>query len=307
MMINQALELSMVLDSNRFQEVIDDVATTNEASDEKEYTDSSWRQKGMMVRYRASQRKKKVSVRFDLARLLPDAADTEKALHKMEKQIRKYFRGRFRINDFGLTGLALAADINVESQENVDGYLSVLKRVGKVKGFTPASSLAYGTSGLYWKGNSNSTDFSLYDLSQIAQSDKVKGKLKAEVRLLRNSAIRVYTGNGQTVDQIAKTIDLRRDVFMSVFAKIIPFGDFTKKRIAVERIRSGINDVNMRRKMLRLLELIPEKKSVLLGQKTASYRDIRLIMLAFARIYLSPVTISKRQSTRFLENLYEYL
>ncbi len=59
--------------------------------------------------------------------------------------------------------------------------------------------------------------------------------------------------------------------------------------------------------MLRLLVLIPEKKSVHLAQKAMNCRNIEKVMEAFAKINLSPVTISKRHDVKHLEGLYVYL
>ena len=52
---------------------------------------------------------------------------------------------------------------------------------------------------------------------------------------------------------------------MSVFAQIIPYGAFYKKDAAVEIVRQQIEDLRLQQRMLRLIELIPEKKSVLLA------------------------------------------
>ena len=59
--------------------------------------------------------------------------------------------------------------------------------------------------------------------------------------------------------------------------------------------------------MLRLIELVPEKKSILLAMKALNYREPDKIMDAFAKIGLSPVTISKRRDEKHLESLYSYL
>ena len=66
-------------------------------------------------------------------------------------------------------------------------------------------------------------------------------------------------------------------------------------------------DTIMRRRMLRLLVLIPEKKSLHLAQKAMNCRNIEKIMDSFAKINLSPVTISKRHDVKYLECLYAYL
>ncbi len=62
----------------------------------------------------------------------------------------------------------------------------------------------------------------------------------------------------------------------------------------------------MRRRMLRLLTLIPEKKSLHLAQKAMNCRDTEKVMMAFTKINLSPVTISKRHEVKHLENVYSY-
>lgn len=59
--------------------------------------------------------------------------------------------------------------------------------------------------------------------------------------------------------------------------------------------------------MLQLLALIPEKKSLYLAQKAMNCRNIERVMDEFARINVSPVTISKRHDVKNLENLYAYL
>ena len=59
--------------------------------------------------------------------------------------------------------------------------------------------------------------------------------------------------------------------------------------------------------MLRLLSLIPIKKSLLLAQKALGARDIDDIMAEFRELNLSPVCISRRQEVDYLENLYVYL
>ena len=94
---------------------------------------------------------------------------------------------------------------------------------------------------------------------------------------------------------------------MDTFARVVPFGDFYKMDAAVEIVRSEITDRTMRRKMLRLLALIPNKKSLHLAQKAMNCRDVEKVMEAFTKINLSPVTISKRHAVKHLENIYSYI
>ena len=58
--------------------------------------------------------------------------------------------------------------------------------------------------------------------------------------------------------------------------------------------------------MLRLVELIPEKKSLYLAQRAMEYRNMEKVVEAFAKINLSPVTISKRHEMKYLRSLYSY-
>ena len=68
-----------------------------------------------------------------------------------------------------------------------------------------------------------------------------------------------------------------------------------------------MKDIPLRRRMIRLVALIPEKKSLLLAQKELNYRRIDKVMDMFAAIDLSPVTLSKRHDVKYLENLYVYI
>ena len=94
---------------------------------------------------------------------------------------------------------------------------------------------------------------------------------------------------------------------MDIFTKVVPYGDFYKKEKAMEIIQNEVKNSVMRKKMLYLLDLIPQKKSLLLAQKASNCRRNDEVMKAFADIGLSPITISKRQKTSHLQNLYNFL
>jgi len=47
--------------------------------------------------------------------------------------------------------------------------------------------------------------------------------------------------------------------------RVVPFGNFYKKDKAMEIVKAKVLDITIRRRMLRLLELVPEKKSLLLA------------------------------------------
>ena len=200
----------------------------------------------------------------------------------------------------------------------------VIKRVGKVKGFSPANYDCFDDKASFClSGNSNDTDFLLYDLEDAVMSklrsedagwkqlrsasEQTKGLLRSEVQLTKPKAVREYAGAASIANQIAEVMKNSTDAFMDTFAQVIPFGDFYKMDAAVKIIRSEISDTTMRRKMLRLLDLIPEKKSLYLAQKEMRCRSKEKIMEAFAEINLSPVTISKRHDLKHLDNIYFYM
>ena len=94
---------------------------------------------------------------------------------------------------------------------------------------------------------------------------------------------------------------------MNTFVQIVPYGDFYKKKDADDIVRQKVSDLPLRRKMLRLIGLIPEKKSLLLAQKAMSYREPNKLLITFADIGVSPITISKRMDVKYLPSLYSYL
>lgn len=65
--------------------------------------------------------------------------DVSLTVRKLDKRMKTYFGNQYRMNDFVLSGMVLATDIDVGTHENVLTYLKVLQRIGKVKGFTPSA------------------------------------------------------------------------------------------------------------------------------------------------------------------------
>lgn len=65
--------------------------------------------------------------------------------------------------------------------------------------------------------------------------------------------------------------------------------------------------MKLRRRMLRFLTLVKEKKSIHLAIKALNYRQFNNILSAFTDINVSPVTISKRRDAKKLNSLYSYL
>ena len=325
MKLNTIFELSMILDNEKFQKIFDMAydRTGYLKEDGDEFVDTSLSSKGITVLYRDSQYKRRIRLSVNTCLLLEDVSDTDKLLRKLDKRIVEYFNCKYQLDDFILSGMSLIIDIDVGSRENVLAYLKVLQRVGKVKGFSPASYDGIDeNSSFCLSGNSNAIDFLLYDLrkaivdqlwnNDVGQkkmksvSSHTQGIFRAEVKLTKPKAIRAYTNAEDTVGQIMELSKKCEDVFLDTFTRIIPFGDFFKKDKAMEIVWHEAKDSIMRRRMLRLLTLIPEKKSLLLAQKAMNCRDMEKIMDAFAKINLAPITISKRHNIRHLDNIYAY-
>ncbi len=326
MFINQMFALSMVMDKEKFKKLfINKYGAVNYEESEKEYIDQSLASDGITVIYRNSQYKKKVRITVNSKLLLGvDKVDSGKLIRKLDKCISRYFDSEYRLDDFTLSGMALATDIGVSNRENVASYLKILHRIGRVKGFSPIYFDCFDDNTSFClDGNSNGIQFLIYDLesllrSQLGRTDIGRKKLKAivaetqeilraEVRLTKPKAIRGYTDEANVVGQIVELSENCQDIFMDTFTHIIPFGDYYKKEKAVEIIHRDVKDCIMRRKMLRLLALIPEKKSLHLAQKSMSCRDMEKIIDAFAKINLSPITISKRQNVKYMTNLYSFM
>ena len=323
MQINCVFEFSMVLDGDKFHKLLTMALDRSNCMEEsgEEYIDRSLTQKGVMIIYRDSQYKKKVRILADLGMVLKDGHDMEQSIRKLDKRIIEYFGFRYKLDDFTVSGLVLTADIDVGNHEKVEAYLKVLRRIGKIKGFTPSGYDCFEEGESFClDGNSNGIRFLIYDLESLLERqlqgidmDKAKiksiiknaqGILRAEVQLTKQKAVRVYADASDVSEQIAELSIKCQDIFMDTFAHIIPFGDFYKMDKAVEIVRKEVTDTVLRRKMLRLLALIPEKRSLYLAQKAMNCRDIEKVMDMFAKIKVSPVTISKRQDVKYMRLLY---
>lgn len=327
MYVNQVFEFALVLDGDTFHKVINNVISREGYLEEIEdgYIDQTLTPKGILVKFRDSQYKKKVKLIVD-PRLVLDhnALDADRFIRKLDKRVGEYFGYKYRLDDFSLSGVILSVDINVGGRDDVSAYLKVLQRIGRIKGFSISDYDCFSKDhGLYLKGNSNGIEFLIYDLErtlteQLRDTDTnrkklksmmkgSKGILRAEVRLSKPKAIRAYTKTKNISGQIKELSENFRDIFLDIFTRIIPFGDFYKKDKAVEIIQRDVKKNVTRRKMLRLLELIPEKRSLYLAQKAINCRDIEEVMDSFAKINLAPVTLSKRQDVKYLKCLYDFL
>lgn len=294
-------ELSVMPKPDTFYELLEHASDVHALPDaDGEYIDTSSIEKGMAVRY-CDGRIKKIGTLFNVPYSTDEPADPQETLQSMEKRIRKYVSKEFRLGDFQLSRLIIATDLKLDKENRAEDYMAVLRRVGNVKGYTLHSERKSGKCACHhWQGNSNNTNV-------ILRCPKEHTHLNLAVQMLKSSAVRAYTQESEAPAQIIKSLTSLEGSLVTLLSNVIPFGRFLKKADAIEQIRSQIPDDTLRRKMIRILEMIPEKKSLKKTMKVSGYRNPKDILLSFAHIDLSPVTISKRMSVRKLENLYMYL
>ncbi len=321
--------LSLPIESEKFQRLLNRVYEKphdyESFADDAKFVDDTLATKGMTFIYHDSH-KKKIKLKVSTDRILDDehgSGNIEKLLHKLEKRIDAYFHGEYGLDDFQLKRMGVVTDIDVLERDKVSDYLKVFRRIGRVKGFSPSNDSGLDRDvGLRWEGNSNGVEFSIYDLEKVAKAqhsesepkrkrlraieDNAEGILRAEV-WLATKALQGFTDETVTSNQIAALLNSREKIFLAVFTRIVPYGDFNKKGDAVEIIKKKVTDRRTRLRMLRLLALVPEKKSLLLAQKAMCCRRIDEVMFEFYSIGLSPVTIGKRHDVKHLKNLYEFL
>lgn len=325
MYLNYVFELSMVLDNEKFHKLLTRVYNQAEYLVDNKFVDHTLSSKGIVVTYQDKQYKNKVQLTINPSVMLAGGEfASDKLIHKLERRVQEYFGLKYNLNDFNLNRIILMADIDVSSREKVSAYIKVLQRIGKVKGFSPLSYDCLDDDiGFCLAGNSNGIQFLIYDLKGMLTGqfrktgtnhkkmksiiENSEGVLRVEVRLTQPKAVRAYTDETDTSKQLAVLSENSRDIFLATFVRVVPFGAFHKKDTAIEIIQREVKDMTLRRRMLRLVALVPEKKSLLLAQKALNYRRIDDVMETFAKINVSPITISKRHKTNFLENLYSYL
>lgn len=324
MYINQILELSMEVNADTFRDILSRAYEKGDSirgKDEK-YIDDSLETKGIIVVYHASQYKKKIKMIVNLADMAEEGQfSADKLIRKLDNKIGKYFEYRYKLADLKLSKLVMATNIDAGDCENVKVYLKLLQRIGRVKKYRPVQ---YGRidrkNGFCLEGNSNGAEFLIYDLEDVVSASEkrldigkkewkkihseTKGILRAEVHLSKWKTIKDYTAHKKTADQIRVCVEDKEKIFLTVFMQVVPPGDFYKKEEAEEIIRARVEDWHLRRQMLNLLCLIPEKKSIYLAQKAMNCRNIKDVMEMFAKINLSPVTISKRSRIKYAKSIY---
>ncbi|MBB5335631.1 hypothetical protein [Pectinatus brassicae] len=283
--------------------------------------DDAFKDKGVKIEYHDNTFKKKIKLIVNPTKLLggndikklwkPNNGNILELLRKVKIYVKAYFDAEYKLGDFKLTRIDFTVNINVGDKKSVSAYIKVLHNIGKVKGFKPKydkndkkidNDLSFDLD-----GNSNGIEFTAYDKEAASEKKEAKGILRAEVRLKKQKAICKYTDETATAKQIKQLAKNSEKIFLEIFSHIVPYGNYYKKNKAVQLIEDNISKQKSRTKMIQLIELIPKKKSLYLAQKEMNDRNIDKIMIMFAEINVSPVTISKRQKISSLKNLYSYL
>ncbi len=262
----------------------------------------------------------------DLKLWKPTDYNIDRLIRLLSIHIENYFDSDYELNDLVLTRVEFTANLDV-GKDNVSSYIELMHKIGKVKKFSKKySNLDYATDRIEkehsfdLEGKTNGIGFTVYDKEadlkkkgKDGKAKKAKGMLRVEVRLKKRKALEKVLESSDCKAKMSTEKELRlmakksKDIFMGTFVSIVPYGDFYRLKAAEERVRTSNLKKHQKDKMLRLLRLIPEKKSLYLAMKELAVRDANTVLTWFANINTSPVTISKRADVDFLQNLYSYL
>ena len=228
MTMKTVFQLSMILDSDKFQEIFDQCCCCSDYPEEQddELVDRSMEESGVIVYYRPSQLKKRVRLVVDAAMLTGSLSPTpEKVVKKLGKLITNYFDSEYELNDFMLSGMILSVDLDVGTS-SVHEYLHVLRRVGKVKGYDPVDHEELEGSDYFGlTGKSNSTNFFVYNLAEAMNeqcgwsgagklhlksiAQEVEGILRVEIHLTKPRAVQRYTEQYTVENQLLELYEKR--------------------------------------------------------------------------------------------------
>jgi len=216
------------------------------------------------------------------------------------------------LNDFELTRCDFTVNIRTSSKKKVTTYIRIMHNTGKVSGF----SLKYdeedyndrinidGSFDLV--SNTNGIELTLYDKFDQCKRDEASGILRVEVRLVKKKAIRKYTDEVCVEKQIMDLAKKSKDIFMDMFMRTVPPGDYYTMKQATKLIENKVSKKKQREKMVLLLKLT-RKESLFNALKKLSDKNSYRVLAKFAEIGLSPVTLRKKYGTKELKSIYSYL
>ena len=328
MIVPHTLELTMDADKDTFHRWRDSVRG-NMTYNDIENKDFALVKDGVTVWYHKTEFKTKIKLHVNPSKALglDDLVKLWKPSHKnivdflttLDELIGSYFDDEYGIKDFKLTRIDFTKNIHLDDSKKVSAYIRFMHNIRKVKGFSPKDWRHYEDYdedlSFDLEGNSNGVEFTAYDKAAALRNqnekkerlEKAKGILRVEVKLTTQKAIRGYTDEVNTVDRIGKLCEQSKEIFLETFFRVMPFGDLYRKDKVVKIVQENVTDKHLKRKMLRLVELIHKKKSLYLAQKELNDRNIDRIMEEFYKHNVSPVCISKRHDIKHLKSLYTFI
>jgi hypothetical protein len=332
----QFIELTLNVDQNTLNEIMEDRSSSYLAtlhSDSRIYLDDCLIDDGLGFELH-DKRKKKVRLLVNPSMLIghksttelwqPDEKSTSKLISKLERRVDDYFDSNFELKDFKLSKICFTADVHLPDSKTAESYIRVLHKIGMVKNFL---RVQYGKKGcgaskdhaFVLMGKSNGIVFAAYTSKSRSSHfggepiwkplilDQNRNSLRFDVLLKTQKAIRAFTYYDYAQDRITDLADTIDKPFKTVFQSIIPYGEFHKLPAAIKIVEKEIENKSLKAKMIKLMTLIKEKKSLLMAQREMFDRNIESIMNEFRKIDLSPVTISKRQEESQLGCLYKLM
>ena len=290
---------------------------------------------GITVEYHNCDYRKMVKFRINPSEVLggndlqlwePNKKNARIMVKLLDEYISCYFDYCYKLNDLMLTRVEFTANLDV-GKENVPAYINLMHKIGKVKKFSNKYSKSDFSADRINKnhsfdleGNTNGIAFTAYDkeadLKKKGKENKARkaeGILRIEIRLKKRKAVQQaindFAGDDDltTKQQIKLMAKNSRRIFYATFVDIVPYGDFYRLKDAERIVADSDFKKHQKDKMLRLLRLIPEKKSLYLAMKELNVRNTNDVLEWFAKLGVSPITISKRADADYLKNLYIYL
>lgn len=290
---------------------------------------------GITVEYHNCNYQKMIKFRINPSEVLggndlelwePNKDNIKTLIKLLNTHISYYFDSRYELDDLILSRVEFTANLNVGA-DNVSTYIKLMHKIGKVKNFSAKYKKSDYTLNVIQKkhsfdlkGNTNGIEFTIYDKKadldkkgKEKKAKKAKGILRVEVRLKKRKAIEKAISNYSNKDDLSTENQIKlvsqksSEIFMNNFVAIIPYGNFYQLKDAEDLVKSSNLKKHQKNKMLCLLRLIPEKKSIYLALKELNIRNPDNVIKWFAKLNVSPITISKREKISFIENIYDYL
>ena len=109
MQIKTIFELSMTLDTEKFQEIYEPDYDDYDYPENDEWVDRSLEDKGLVVLYRDSQYKKKVKMLVDTS--VYETSDMNSFIKKLDKRVTEYFDSKYHLKDFIVSGIHISVNL----------------------------------------------------------------------------------------------------------------------------------------------------------------------------------------------------